>query len=86
MTKFSPICRISGWLTSEIYSRIQAGPMGLLEVEQMAPEESEKICNKIDALVGRSEDESPQERQQRHEMMIRDAEYRKKRRAAGACG
>lgn len=52
----------------------------------MAPEESEKICNQIDALVGRSEDESPEERQKRHEMMLRDAECRKKRRVAGLSG
>lgn len=49
----------------------------------MAPETIEKVLEKIDSLVGPPENETPEERQKRREMIVRDHEARKIRKAAG---
>lgn len=54
-----------------------------LGVGTMAPETIEEILEKIDKAVGPPENETPEERQRRREMIVRDAEARKVRKLAG---
>ena len=49
----------------------------------MAPETIDEILEKIDKAVGPPENETPEQRQKRREMIVRDAEARKVRKLAG---